>query len=239
MKISVMLLVVCYQLNMHSVAAIPCPTTPLVETRPWNGPKLIQAIIQSDVEAVKAMIAAGVALNERDNQGNTPLVAALTPRARLEPAAIVSDANRKREIQRESTAQSAIVPLLLAKGADPNAPGAHGRTPLMQVSAWGNSRSWDRRTATTLVSLGAKVDAADVFGNTALLLASERHKPDLVQLLAKHGANPMVKNCHGESAMSVARAKNFTDVVQMLESALRAKPNSHPTDPRGRVSTPP
>lgn len=224
MKNTALLLILLAGSSMRPGAAQPCPSPGPVGPRPWQGPKLIEAILQSDVDAAKALIAAGTGLNERDNQGNTPLVAALTPRARLEPAGILPEGRRTQEIEREFKAQSAIVPLLLAKGADPNAPGALGRTPLTQVSAWGHSPMWDRRTAEALLSHGARVDGADAFGNTALMLATERRKADLVRLLAEHGANPAEKNCHGESAISIARTKKFADVLRVLERPGKATP---------------
>lgn len=219
-----LLLVLFAASGIQSAVAQPCPASVPVEAGPWRGPKLIEAVNNSDADAVRALIAAGVPLNERDNQGNTPLVASLTPRAPLEIPGIVPQKDRERDIQQEFSAQSIIMSLLLAKGADPNAPGAHGRTPLMQVAAWGHGRAWDLRTAEMLLSHGARVDEEDVFGNTALILATERGKADIVRLLADHGASPIQKNCHGESAISIARAKKFIELVRVLEREAENTP---------------
>jgi len=155
-------------------------------------------------------------INEPDSFGNTPLVAALTPSASLEPAGVVSSPKAHAQIQAEKTARQAIVAALIAKGASVSAPGSDGTRPLLQVAAWGYSPSLDLRLTEQFVRLGADVNARDVFGTTALMLAARRGKDALVKVLLAKGADPTLTNCHGDSAASLAQAGGHTGLLRVL-----------------------
>jgi ankyrin repeat protein len=198
----------------------PCPEAKIPQG-PWTGSALHQAIRHNDVKAARRLMTAAT-VNERDSFGNTPLVAALTPSASLEPAGVVDGRKAQALIQAELTARQAIVSALLAKGASAKEPGAGGVQPLMQLAAWGYSASVDRRLAQQLIDRAADVNAADESGTTALMLAARRGKKDLVKLLLSKHADPVINNCHGEDAASLAKVGGFPALAEEL-SALRVK----------------
>jgi ankyrin repeat protein len=202
-------------ISAMAAGAQPCPEVKLPEGG-WKGTPLHEAIRRNDVTAAQRLMTAD-ALNRRDSFGNTPLVAALTPAESLEPAGVLSEAKVRARIQAENKARQAIVAALLAQGAAVNEPGAQGVTPLIQLAAWGYAPATDRRLAEQLLGLGAKVDARDDFGSTALMLAARRGKADLVQLLLSKGVDPTAKNCHGQTAASLARSAGYLAIAQRLQ----------------------
>ena len=60
--------------------------------------------------------------------------------------------------------------------------------------------------AKTLIARGARVDAADADGDTALIVAVRSDKPEVAALLRRHGASLGHRNQAGESARSLAAA---------------------------------
>jgi ankyrin repeat protein len=203
-------------LGLLLAATGACPE-PQVPKGPWIGTALHQAIRKNDVNAARrAMNAATV--NERDSLGNTPLIAALTPSASLEPAGVIDPRQAKLRIQAESTARQAIVAALLAAGASVTEPGDAGVRPLMQLSAWGYSPAVDLRLMQQFLRHGADVNARDDSGTTALMLAARRGKKDLVKLLLSKRADPKIKNCHGEDAASLARFGGFVGLAEELSA---------------------
>jgi len=155
-------------------------------------------------------------INELDSFGNTPLLAALTPSASLEPAGVVSPKKARAQIQAESIARQAIVAALLVKGASVATPGSDGTTPLMQLAAWGYSPTVDRHLTEQFLRRGADVNARDNFGTTALMLAARRGKDAVVKVLIAKGADPTLTNCHGDSAASLAQVGGHPGLVKVL-----------------------
>ena len=72
---------------------------------------------------------------------------------------------------------------LIAKGAEVNAKGKYGSTPLMHASMNG-----DREVVQELLSKGAEVNAKDNNGQTALMAASDKGQQEVKELLIKAGA---------------------------------------------------
>jgi hypothetical protein len=130
-----LLLLVVFMSFMSTLGAIaqPCPDVK-IQAGAWKGTPLHNAIRRDDAGAARRFMTAAT-VNERDSFGNTPLVAALTPAASLEPAAVLSADKARARIQAENNARRAIVSALLTKGAAVNEPGARGITPLLQLAA--------------------------------------------------------------------------------------------------------
>ena len=199
-----------------------CPELKQPSTAPWQGTKLISAIFESNARSAAALMEKGVDLNQSDSLGNTPLVLALTPRESLEPVGVVSKMNRQTSIKREDDARKKIVPLLLAKGANPNSSGTLGRTALMQVAALGRDKVWNLQIASKLIDKGARINAQDDYGNTPLILASDIGAVGLIDLFLKHGADPNIRNCRNESALSLASSKHLSVAQKHLEAAMQS-----------------
>jgi len=94
--------------------------------------------------------------------------------------------------------QSDALQILLKAGADPNQSSPHGDTPLMASCASG---SWDG----DLVTAGAKVNAQNKDGQTALMFLAARDEVDEIRDALKAGANPVLKDVKGRSALDYLR----------------------------------
>jgi uncharacterized protein len=113
--------------------------------------------------------------------------------------------------------QTETVNALLKGGADINARDREGRTALMFASV---NRHTD--SAKTLLEHGADVNVRANDGGTALMLAASSGEPEIVRaLLSKDaGADVSAKFTEtGKTALDLARDKNLTDIVHLLEAA--------------------
>lgn len=100
---------------------------------------------------------------------------------------------------------------LLAAGADANAQDDNGWTPLHFAA---QAVSSDCTAA--LLRAGADTSLHDSYGNTALWRAVFSSKEDgsVIRLLREAGANPLAKNKHGVSPMSLAQSIANFDLTQ-------------------------
>ncbi len=122
------------------------------------GDRLARAVAANDLAGVRAALADGAALEHRDDQGRTPLVAA-------------TKANRV-----------AIAEVLLAAGADPNAKDDIQDSAFLYAGAEG----YDQILRATLKH-GADVRSTNRFGGTALIPASEHAHVETVRILIAAG----------------------------------------------------
>jgi len=197
-----------------------------------NGPyrPLFSAIANNAVDAVQLLLQHGADPNHPG--GNNALPPLHT---------VVNDGRDKR-----------MIPLLLDKGADPNAKDREGLTPLFRTTdaemgrlliehkADVNARDKNGNTpllrAATLsatnflaflVEAGAKTDLQETNGNTALHYAAYTGGPESVAILLEHKANPNVQNSQGFTPLDIAKAGQNG---WMPDSMLAPKPAmSHPT----------
>ena len=102
---------------------------------------------------------------------------------------------------------------LLASRADVNVSQADGATALHWAAQWD-----DVEMAGLLVRAGARVDAANDFGVTPLLLASGNGRPAMISLLLRAGADPNLAAANGEvPLMTAAHTGNLGAVDALLE----------------------
>ena len=119
------------------------------------------AVYNGDAAEVRRLLAAGADVVAANDYGATP----------MSLAAEVGDAE--------------ILKLLLAAGANVDSPNADGQTALQAVARTGNVRA-----AQELLDHGATIDARESFGGqTALMWASARRHPEMVELLSANGAD--------------------------------------------------
>ncbi|KAF5195634.1 hypothetical protein FRX31_014771 [Thalictrum thalictroides] len=90
-----------------------------------------------------------------------------------------------------------------------------GKTPL--IAACLNAELYN--VAKTLIDLGANVNAyrPGIHAGTPLHHAAKRGLEQTVKLLLSHGANASVMNDDCQTAIDVARAKGYTNVVRTIE----------------------
>lgn len=133
-----------------------------------------------------------------------------------------------------------VVAELLDRGDDVNR-AFRGRTPLMTASSQG-----DDELVRKLVQYGAKVDAEDLDGDTALYYAASKRRASTVNLLLRLGASPDPRSgASGQTPLTIAASLFQTDIVLAL---LRAGADAASMyrqgfelafyDPRGVVQVP-
>ena len=163
------------------------------------------------LKAIDALIGAGVDVNERDKNGNTPLIV-VAMRTQF-----YGDLHGTFDVK-------PILAALLKRGANPNARNAQGRSALTWLA-------WDKELARLLVENGAKPDLReaiilrDTSAALALLAREKRFNrrspdlaillgvavvtdsPEVVHALLLRGANPNIGDEHGFMPLHFATGK--------------------------------
>jgi ankyrin repeat protein len=103
---------------------------------------------------------------------------------------------------------------LLAKGANPNTPGADGATAVMYAAA-----NDDLELVRALIKAGADVKAKNQLGTSALTEAAIIGSAPIINALLKAGADPNTRNPEGETPlMAVARSGKLEAAKLLLEA---------------------
>jgi len=124
------------------------------------------------------------------------------------PAPVAAQALYDRFVQSVATDRSDDVAALLARGMDPNTVDPNGEPMLVVASRAG----WEP-TVDVLLKAGAKVDAKNTFGDTAIMVASLNGHLVLVKKLFARGAQI---NPAGWTPLAYAATNGQTDVVRYL-----------------------
>ncbi len=136
--------------------------------KPDGSTPLQWAVYDNDVAEVRRLIEAGADVALANDYGATPMSLAA------------------------EVANTEILKLLLDAGADADSPNADGMTALLAVARTGNVEA-----AKLLIDRGATVDAREGFGGqTALMWASARRHPPMIELLLSHGAAIDARSTH-------------------------------------------
>ena len=124
--------------------------------------------------------------------------------------------------------QPAIATDLLSRGADPNLANADGVTPLSLTvrASWfdGRWRPGYRELFDTLIARGAKLDASDNGGHTALMEAALVGNAEAATMLLDHGAAIEQRNDAGTTALFVASSSSAPVASALLTRG--ADPNA-------------
>jgi ankyrin repeat protein/mono/diheme cytochrome c family protein len=154
-----------------------------------DGPRdhaLFSAIRSGDLAVLESHLREGTPLNVQAADGTTPLAL----------AALYGTADTVR--------------LLLDHGADPNAAGQAGASPLLLAAG-------DLEKVRLLVARGADVNARSKLGNTPLIAAAAHvGNLDVVKLLLDHGADPQAKNRNAITVLTSAVSGNDANIVRLL-----------------------
>jgi len=185
---------------------------------------------------VRYLLSKGADPNAADNPGFASLtLAALAGDTESVKALLAAGADGKRIDRFGSvlvdTMENCTIPAtraVIEKGADPNGGVVNagtvkfgpiqlvGLTPLMIASPYCGADA-----AQTLLGAGAKVNAVDVRGMTALMLAvsSEASNPERVRALLKAGADVNAKSKIGETALDWALKFGDPEIIAILRGA--------------------
>jgi hypothetical protein len=104
---------------------------------------------------------------------------------------------------------------LIAKGADVN---KTGWAPLHYAATHGHLA-----VMTLLLDNHAYIDAASPNGTTPLMMAAHYGTPSAVKLLLEAGADPMLRNGQGLSALDFAQRANRSDSAELIAAFVRSR----------------
>jgi ankyrin repeat protein len=112
-----------------------------------------------------------------------------------------------------------IVKLLIDAGANVTSQDQYGYTALMWAI---NDRSWD--SIPLLLATMKGINIQNYEGDTALHMAIDyRSYDDIVFFLVEKGADMILKNRAGKTALDIAKEKNYVKIVDLLESKMNKK----------------
>ncbi|XP_062522419.1 ankyrin repeat, SAM and basic leucine zipper domain-containing protein 1-like isoform X2 [Corticium candelabrum] len=191
--------------------------------------ELCEAVRRGDIHSVTGFLDMGVDINQRDEDGNTLLIQACWK-------------NKKEMVKL----------LLTNKLTDANGTGIFGWTPLITAASNGLYNIFDMLLKTkdinvmkgddagmtaihhaamnnhvtivdSLVSCSVPVDINDNGGCTPLWWAACNGDVCCVDVLLKLGASPLHESKLEGSPLEIAKEKGHSDVVEMMEEAIRLK----------------
>lgn len=212
----------------HTLAACLLAFTCLAahaETTPMDT-RLLYAAQRGDAPAIRRLLKEPVALDSRDGQGRTPLLAA-THGNHIEAAKVLieagADVNAKDNIHDSpylyagARGLNEILRLTLAHGADLASTNRYGGTALIPAAERGHVE-----TVQMLIDAGVDVNHLNRLHWTALLEAvilgdgGPRHV-DIVRRLLAAGADPAIADKDGVTALEHARTRGYAEMVALLE----------------------
>ena len=186
--------------------------------------RLVQAVERQDANAVRALLAEQVDVNETQPDGATAIHWAAhrddldTAELLIRAGADVTAANVHGVTPLSlacANANGEMVALLLEAGADPNAARVSGETPLMRAASTGSVDAVE-----ALLAAGADVHAADpVTKQTALMWAASRRHADVARVLVGQGAEVGAQSRDGFTPLLFAAREGTVETARVLLDA--------------------
>jgi ankyrin repeat protein len=183
-------------------------------------PQLVQAVMDGDLGAVSGLIARGVNVNLKNNEGCPSILLAPRRNANETVKLLVragADVNARNPLGETPLMAAAhagaldLVTLLLDHGAEVNATDKVGNTPLLNSI---NSR--DLAVIRLLLDRGAELDARDARGRTALMRSCFFGRSAAVGLLVERGANIEAADVEGRTPLIDAAMSGDATIVKLL-----------------------
>jgi ankyrin repeat protein len=212
-----------------------------VNSRDRNGSApLHHAAMSGHLDIVRMLLEQNAEIDLADKQGSTPLHAACM---RFQPAVarLLVDRGAKVNVRDQwghtalANAVSSVfgqdldlIKLLIAKGADVNAAGTRGETPLHGAASRG-----DLTVARLLIESGADLNPHASPEGTPLHNAIERNRPAVARFLIERGARLSDRERYGFTALHLAAIRGGTEVTNLL---LERGADVHAGDRHGRTA---
>ena len=183
------------------------------------------AIKQDDAKTVSALLTRGFDANTKSPTGDSGLALAIREPALKVAATLI--AWKKTEVEaRNSKDESPLMMAslhglldiskqLIARGADVNKP---GWTPLHYAATRGHVAVMD-----LLLENHAYIDAASPNGSTPLMMAALYGTASAVKLLLEAGADPLIQNEQGLTAIDFAHRDKRAESAEIIAAFVRAK----------------
>ena len=191
------------------------------------------AVKRDDVSAVRQLAQRGFDLNTRNEEGEHALFLALRDDAPAVSGFLLGQAKVQVEIRTakdESPLMMAALKgkleaakRLIARQAEVN---KTGWTPLHYAAT--NADDESLPMVRLLLEHHAYIDAESPNGTTPLMMAAHYGHPSVVKLLLEEGADPLLKNQQGLSAIDFANRAQRADAANTIAAFVRAK------QPKGR-----
>ncbi len=182
------------------------------------------AIRVDDVATVKALLVRGFDVNTVDSVGETGLLMAVRQNSLKVAEFLVGwpqTSVEARSLRDESALMlaalkglSQLCEALIVRGADVNKP---GWTPLHYAATNGHLS-----VINLLLENYAYIDAASPNGTTPLMMAAHYGNPTTVRMLIEAGADPLLKNDQGLSAIDFAQRAQRQDSADIIAAAIRS-----------------
>ena len=184
-----------------------------------------RAVSIDDSATVRSLLARGFDANTPDPKGLHALLIA-TREQSIKVAEVLLQWPRLQVEVRNPADESALMlaslhgltPLvrqMVARGADVNKP---GWAPLHYAATRGHLE-----IMRFLLDQHAYIDAASPNGTTPLMMAAFYGTPSAVKLLLEAGADPLLKNDQGLTAIEFAQRNNRQDSAELIAAFVRAK----------------
>jgi uncharacterized protein len=183
------------------------------------------AIRQDDDKTVKALLSRGFDPNTRDPKGFHGLFLAVREPAPKVAITLIDWPKtdvESRTAQDESPlmisalkGQFDLASRLIERGADVNKP---GWTPLHYAATNGHVA-----VIRLLLDKHAYIDAAAPSGTTPLMMAAHYGTPEAVKVLLEEGADPMLKNLQGLSAIDFANRAGRKESAELIAAFVRSR----------------
>ncbi|MDZ4130915.1 MAG: ankyrin repeat domain-containing protein [Hydrogenophaga sp.] len=207
----------------------------MISTTVWANSfdDFFSAVKRDDVSAVRQLAQRGFDLNTRNEAGEHALFLSL----RDDAPAVSSFLLGQDKVQVEARTGQDESPLmmaalkgrleaarrLIARKAEVNKP---GWAPLHYAAT--NPDAEALPMVRLLLEHHAYIDAESPNGTTPLMMAAHYGHPSVVKLLLEEGADPMLKNQQGLSAIDFANRAQRAESAEIIAASVRAR------QPRGR-----
>ena len=175
----------------------------------------------TSAEVLALLVARGADLGALDADGIAPLHV-LAQRGNADGIRLLLDRGAAVEVKAPNLRtplhfaalgrQAGVLGLLVERKADLESPDDRGRTPLISAAR----EMAGPEVVRTLLDLGARIDAADRSGDTALALAAWRGSAEVVSLLLARGAAVTVTGPRGRQLLGLAVSRGLPELFARL-----------------------